>query len=310
MSIHRSTEQRPRSRRLPRRAWQLTARRLAFLAAICLVVSCAANMSGDAATTTATLMSFNIRTSSANDGDNSWTRRAPLVLEVIRSNRPDVLGVQEAETGQVAFLRAGLPGYAVVTRSREPEASTGEAVPIFFDAARWQLASKDSGTFWLSDTPDVPGSRSWGNNLPRIVTWVRLVNRETGKGLYVFNLHLDHESEVSRQKSAELVASAVRQRQHPDPVVVLGDFNAEPGSVVVATLRDGAPGLADSFVHSSSGADPKGTFHDFNGNRSGPRIDYILTSADLAVLEAEIVHTAADGFYPSDHFPVRARVEF
>lgn len=255
-------------------------------------------------------MSFNIRTSSANDGDNDWTRRAPLVLEVIRSARPDVLGVQEAEPGQVAFLRAGLPGYAVVARSREPEASTGEAVPIFFDTERWQLSGKNSGTFWLSDTPDVPGSRSWGNNLPRIATWVWLVNRETGKGLYVFNLHLDHESEVSRQKSAELVASVVRQRQHADPVVVLGDFNAEPGSAVVAALRDGEPALADSFDFGNVGVDRNGTIHDFNGTRSGPRIDYILTSADLAVLEAEIVYTAEDGFYPSDHFPVTARIEF
>jgi endonuclease/exonuclease/phosphatase family metal-dependent hydrolase len=180
-----------------------------------------------------------------------------------------------------------------------------------FHAGRWALDAEEHGTFWLSDTPNRPASRSWGNNFPRIVTWARLVHRQSGRALYVYNLHLDHESENARTRSAELVLRRVNSRRHADPVVVLGDFNAEPGSAVLQILsqvpKGGKPGLRDSYNPKGSG---DGTFHAFSGDREGPRIDYILVAAKLDVLDASIIHDMAGDGYPSDHFPVQVSVRF
>ena len=280
--------------------------RLALIGALLGFGACSPLPPGDAAHDV-TLMSFNIRTSSADDGANAWNHRAAHATALIASQAPDILGLQEAQSDQVEFLRERLPAYRFIARSREADASVGEAVPLLFHSERWALDPAEHGTFWLSDTPDLPASKSWGNNFPRIVTWARLVHRQSGRGLYVYNLHLDHESENARARSAELVLRRVTSRRYPDPVVVLGDFNAEPGSAVLRTLQSGEPRLRDSYTPKGSG---DGTFHAFSGDRDGPRIDYILVAAHLEVLHASIVHDVAGGRYPSDHFPVQASVRF
>ncbi len=279
---------------------------LVFLPLIALG-ACAPVPSGDAGTV-ATLMSFNIRTSSADDGENSWGFRAEPAARLVTSREPDIIGLQEAQPDQVAFFAERLPAYRYIGRSRDAAPGAGEAIPLFFHTGRWALDEREHGTFWLSDTPDVPGSKSWGNNLPRIVTWARLVHRQSGRALYVYNLHLDHESENARIRSAELVRRRVATRGYPDPVVVMGDFNAEPGSAVLQALLEGSePGLRDSYAPGGSG---DGTFHAFSGERDGPRIDFILVSAQVEVLDASILHDDENGAYPSDHFAVLASVGF
>jgi endonuclease/exonuclease/phosphatase family metal-dependent hydrolase len=281
---------------------------MAFIALLALG-ACAPLPSGDAGTAAvATLMSFNIRTSGADDGENGWAYRAEGVARLVASRDPDIIGFQEAQPDQVAFLAERLPAYAYIARSRDADPGAGEAIPLFFHAGRWALDAEEHGTFWLSDTPELPASKSWGNNFPRIVTWARLVHRQSGRALYVYNLHLDHESGNARARSAELVLRRVTSRHHADPVVVLGDFNAEPGSAVLQTLEGGEPGLRDSYTPKGSG---DGTFHAFSGERNGPRIDYILVAANLEVLDACVIHEmAGGGAYPSDHFPVQALLRF
>lgn len=249
-------------------------------------------------------MSFNIRTSSADDGANAWDRRAAQVAALIESQAPDILGLQEAEPEQVAYLAKRLPAYRFIGRSRDADPGAGEAIPLFFHAGRWALDPAEHGTFWLSDTPDVPASKTWGNYFPRIATWARFVHRPTGRALYVYNLHLDHESANARQRSAELVLERIAARTHSDPVVVMGDFNAEPASDVLQRFIGGEPGLRDAYTDTG---DADGTFHGFTGDRNGRRIDYILASPGPVFTDAAILRDAhPPGAYPSDHFPVIA----
>ena len=228
----------------------------ALLALIALsaaaLVACAAPPAADTtAQIPATFMSFNIRTSSADDGDNAWPLRRALAAQVAGSQGPDVLGLQEAQPDQVAFLAEQLPAYRFLGRGREADAGAGEAVPLLYHAGRWALDETEHGTFWLSDTPDMPGSRSWGNFFPRIVTWARLVHHESGKALYVYNAHFDHESENARVQSSELLRRRIAARRHSDPVVVMGDFNAEPASAVLRTLIGSDGSLVDTYAVTS-----------------------------------------------------------
>jgi endonuclease/exonuclease/phosphatase family metal-dependent hydrolase len=259
-------------------------------------------------------MTFNLRNSAANDGPNRWNLRREMLCDVIRSEAPDFLGVQEAMAPQIQFLEKSLPGYGHVGRSRVVDPSKSEAVPIFFQKDRWTLDAAESGTFWLSDTPDQPGSKSWGNEIPRIVTWGRFVEKSSQGAIYVFNVHLDHLSEPSRARSAELLAERIAKRKHGDPVVVMGDFNCGESSAAIRRLlarpANGQPLLVDSFRALHPDAKKTGTFHGFDGTRAGEKIDFILASPTARFLDAAIVHANENGRYPSDHFPVTAKMAF
>ncbi|MCR4413545.1 MAG: endonuclease/exonuclease/phosphatase family protein [Thermoguttaceae bacterium] len=259
-------------------------------------------------------MTFNIRLSRADDGENAWPRRQAMVAELIRRWGSDFVGVQEAWPEQIAFLSDALPEYRHLGRSREADARSGEAVPLFYRHARWSLDAAEHGTFWLSDTPEVPGSIGWGNRIPRVITWGRFVEKETGRGIYVYNAHLDHLSEASRVKSAAALAERIARRARPDPVLVLGDFNSGETSRAIGYLTGVVPGAPTRLVDTYRAVHPDvhsvGTYHGFGGSRTGAKIDYVLASPPARTLAAEIVHDQRDGRYPSDHFPVTAEVEF
>ena len=169
------------------------------------------------------VMSFNIRYGTAKDGDNHWSARREMLFDVIRERDADLVGLQEALAFQIDEIQAAVPGYAVVGVGRDDGGRAGELSAILFKVGRFRVA--DAGTFWFSDTPEVPASKSWGNNITRICTWARLIDRD-GRGFYHFNLHLDHESQPSRERSTALLRQRIEARAFPaDPVVVTGDFN-------------------------------------------------------------------------------------
>jgi endonuclease/exonuclease/phosphatase family metal-dependent hydrolase len=189
---------------------------------------------------------------------------------------------------------------------------------ILYRHKRWRLDSDGHGWFWLSDTPEKPGSITWGNACPRMVAWGRFFNEKAGRGLYVFNTHFDHVSELSRQKGAELLARVVKQAK-TEPVVVLGDFNAGESSEAISYLL-GKKGespvkLIDTFRAVHPDEKHVGTFHDFRGGTEGDKIDFILATPGVKVLSAAIVHDrisgeAKDARYLSDHYPVTAEMTF
>jgi len=262
-----------------------------------------------------TVMTFNIRYGTANDGENHWTKRRDLLFEVLRTADADLIGLQEALRFQVDEILAAVPGYGVVGVGRDDGKARGEMSAILFRTARFHVA--ESGTFWFSDTPETPGSKTWGNRITRISSWARFIDRD-GRAFYHYNLHLDHESQPSREKSTALLLARIDARRATDePVVVTGDFNVGEGNAALHVLV-GAPGRpatapAPAFVDTFRLRHPDdrevGTFTAFEiGKTTGDKIDYVLVMPGTAVLSADIVRTSRDGRYPSDHFPVVARV--
>jgi endonuclease/exonuclease/phosphatase family metal-dependent hydrolase len=260
------------------------------------------------------VMSFNIRLGTANDGEDHWTRRRDFLFEVLREQNADLVGLQEAFRFQVDEILAAVPAYAVVGVARDDGRASGEASCILYRRDRFHVA--EAGTFWFSDTPDVAGTRTWGNRYNRISSWARFIDRD-GSAFYMYNLHLDHEVQVSRERSTDLLLARIRTRSQPtEPVIVTGDFNAGEGNPALHRLT-GVPGvttaLPAAFVDTFRVLHPTekvvGTFTGFKfGAIEGDKIDYVLVEPGTEVIEASIVRASRNSRYPSDHFPVTARV--
>jgi len=263
------------------------------------------------------VMSFNIRYGTADDGENSWPFRRDLVRSVIADQAPDLLGLQEALDFQLDELLTALGGYDLVGVGRDDGRTEGEYAAILYSTTRFEHVA--SGTFWFSDTPGVPGSTGWGNSVTRVCTWARLRDTESGVSFYVYNLHLDHQSQPSRERSVELLAQRIASRPHTDPLIVTGDFNAGEQNSAMRYLRGEierastgldrappSPNLIDAFRLAHPDDTEVGTFNGFRGDTAGERIDAVLVSPDWRVTDATIVRTSSDGRYPSDHFPVLA----
>lgn len=270
------------------------------------------------------LATFNIRNDN-NDrdrDDRTWTRRTANAVRLIRRMSPDVLGMQEVTHGQAADLRASLPDYEFYGRARDDGERKGEYAAIFYRSDRFTLDRGDCGMFWLSSTPEVPGSMTWGNTFPRVVTWVRLLDRGTGRGFYVFNTHLDHQHQGSREEAALLIAKRIDQRKRPEePVVLLGDFNAVSNNPALSYLTGKSSTLAGRGLHWKNGLidayqalhpseKNQVTLHLWNGNGGGRgwKVDHILVAKGARVIDASIVMDVLP--FSSDHFPVTARVVF
>jgi endonuclease/exonuclease/phosphatase family metal-dependent hydrolase len=257
------------------------------------------------------IMSFNIRYGTANDGENRWALRRTFLFDVIRDANPDLIGVQEALDAQIQELLEALPQYAVVGVGRDDGRTRGEYAVILYRRDRFRVS--DSGTFWFSDTPEVIASKSWGNSITRICTWARFVDRD-GTAFWHFNVHLDHQSQPSRERSADLLAQRVTARRAPaEPAIVTGDFNAGETNPAVTRLTGPRDGAAPMFVDTLRVRHPEeksaGTFNGFKfGETGGDKIDYVLVPPGTDVLDAAIVRTSRADRYPSDHFPVTATV--
>lgn len=251
------------------------------------------------------VMSFNIRYGTANDGENRWPLRRDFLMDVVRQDNADIIGLQEALHDQIVEMTTALPAYGVIGVGRDDGATRGEYAAILYRRDRFHVAG--SGTFWFSDTPSVVASKSWGNSITRICTWARLVDR-TGGAFWVFNVHLDHQSQPSRERSTALLAERIRGRSPHEPVVVTGDLNVGENNAALPMLVGGtAPLLVDTFRRLHPAATEVGTFTGFDMSRTtGDKIDYVLVTPGVDVVQAAIVRTAKNGRLPSDHFPVTA----
>ncbi|MEC7231622.1 MAG: endonuclease/exonuclease/phosphatase family protein, partial [Planctomycetota bacterium] len=232
-----------------------------------------------------------------------WTRRRGHVLETIEALDLDVLCVQEALHAQMRFLREGLEGYAVVGQGREG-GERGEYAAIFFRTDRLQEIGR--GDFWLSETSEEVASVGWDAALTRMVTWVELEDRVTGRAFRVWCTHFDHRGTVARLRSAELLGERVAASVLPD--LVLGDFNAGESSPVLAALA--AEGLRDTFRDARPDETEVGTFGGWVGRTNGAKIDHVLADDGFETVAASIDRRQFDGRDPSDHFPVLAVVRF
>jgi endonuclease/exonuclease/phosphatase family metal-dependent hydrolase len=257
------------------------------------------------------VMSFNIRYGTAGDGANAWDKRKDLLVETIRAFDPDLLGTQEVLDFQADFLAETLAGYSHVGVGRDDGKRAGEFSSVYFKSKRFELV--DSGTFWLSETPERPGSKSWDSSLPRVATWVKLADRDAGgRQLCFLNTHWDHRGEKARVEAGRIIRAWLDEHAKGLPTVVTGDFNVTETHQGLRALlaEDGNPPLRDVYrvVQPESGEE-EATFHGFSGRRRGRRIDFILASPEWKVQTAAINTTNREGRYPSDHFPVEAVLE-
>ncbi|MDR7068508.1 endonuclease/exonuclease/phosphatase family metal-dependent hydrolase [Pseudoxanthomonas japonensis] len=251
-----------------------------------------------AADTALRIMSFNIRLPAESDGVDYWETRKPLAVRMLREQLPDVIGMQELVKTQAEYLAQALPQYAWFGRGREADGS-GERMGVFYRKDR--LTVIESGDFWLSDTPEVPGSITWHHLYPRMVTWALFERRSDGKRFYLFNTHLPYreQDEAARVKGVEAIAQRLATLPADVPVVLTGDFNTTPDSDVHAVL---ARALQDAWTTAPRVDGSDATFHGFTG-QADKRIDWIFVRG-VQLDSITSVTTRWNGRYPSDHFPL------
>lgn len=254
------------------------------------------------------VMTYNIRYN--NPSDTAWVDRRPRVASMIRFHRPDVVGTQEGQLHQLMDLEDRLPGYEWIGVGRK--SGGDEFSALFYRTDRLELLEHD--TFWLSTTPEEPGSTGWDAALPRIATWARFRNRETGTVFVVLNTHFDHKGETARVESARLIVQRIPDLAGSVPAVVTGDFNAEPTDEPIRVLTDpDAPlPLRDAkAVSETPHHGPLSTFNDFSPTvLPGRRIDYVFVSPGVQVRRHGHLSDRWGGGFPSDHLPVMVDLEF
>ncbi|MGA1978061.1 MAG: endonuclease/exonuclease/phosphatase family protein [Bacteroidales bacterium] len=253
-------------------------------------------------------MTLNIRYDNPGDSTNSWPKRASMVCSFIRSERPDVLGLQEVLVNQYDVLATYLKDYGSAAVGRTDGAREGEMNPVFFRKDRFDMVR--TKTFWLSETPEMPGSVSWGSSLPRIVTWMELVNKKSHKHFYIFNTHFAHDSDSARILSSELVLHRIDSLASGFPFIMTGDFNMLPtsrGYSILTGPAESVPLLDDSFkITEKKPGGPGYTFNGFSNKTCTDRVDYIFVRDGMRVLEHNTIIKKDRRVYISDHWPVEA----
>lgn len=279
------------------------------------------------------VLSFNIRYANSADGENAWAMRKGWVCEILRDERLGIIGVQEALRSQLNDIRAACPKLGEVGVGRDDGKEKGEYAAILYRTDRWSI--EKSGTFWLSEKPEEPGSMSWKTACTRVCTWALLKEvapREgkTARTIWLFNTHLDHQSAEARTNGVRLIASRIADMTREDrkrgvPVIVTGDFNAGEqdaatrwltappeaasgaGTPPLGKLRDTYRAVHPAAQAEGKTAEPVGTFNDFDAKKTGgEKIDYVLVTPEVKVTHAWIDRRTREGRTPSDHWPVGA----
>jgi endonuclease/exonuclease/phosphatase family metal-dependent hydrolase len=258
------------------------------------------------------VMSFNIRLNIAADSLNAWPYRKDKVASQVLFHDVHILGVQEALHDQVLDLQQRLPNYTYTGVGRDDGKTRGEYSAIFYDTAKLNLLQ--SATFWLSLTPETPGSKSWDAAITRIVTWAEFGMKTGQKTFFVFNTHFDHIGQEARRESAKLLLNKIKIIAGESPVIILGDFNAKPSDEPIKILTN-----TDHPLHVSDSKElsitphygPSGTFNGFASKEvSDEPIDYIFLKGKWKVLQHATLSQTWGGRFSSDHFPVFAKISF
>jgi len=255
------------------------------------------------------VMTFNIRYDNPADGINRWELRKTKVVSLLKFFEPDIFGLQEALSHQKKYLEQELPEYESYGLGRKDGKTQGEYSPLFFRKEKFEL--KKSGTFWLSETPDIPGSVGWDAALERIATWAILKSRDTGSDLFILNTHFDHMGEKARLNSSELIVEKIAALAPGLPVILMGDFNVTDTSEPYKYLT-GQENLLLQDAIKITALPHYGPTWSFNGFEESisprERIDFIFTGPGIKVLKHGIISDKFDEGWPSDHFPVYAEI--
>ena len=233
------------------------------------------------------VMSFNI---AGDMDDDEWQQRMHEVAKIIASEKPDVIGFQEAFLGNFKIIQADVPGYAYYgLNEMGRDDDKDESLRLFYRTGRWAVDEDDSGIFWYTSTPQVPGSKDWGALWIRDCVFARLVDKNTNEGFYVFNSHWSYASQESRSKSARLLVERIQGRKYDEPFVAIGDFNARKSDESIMYLKDSDenPVPMKEAVYN--------------------RVDWIFSEdGNFEVVDSEII----DNEEASDHKAISATIKF
>jgi len=253
------------------------------------------------------LATFNIRWANPNDVGNLWKDRSSQVIQLIEFHQIGIVGTQEVLAHQLTELNEGL-GFSSIGVGRDDGKAKGEFSPIHYDPSRYQVA--ESGTFWLSPTPDQP-SKGWDAALNRVCTWGKFVST-AGERFFVFNVHYDHIGQQAREESSKLVMAKIKElNQENLPVVWMGDFNVTPDNPAYQVILTQESWKDARLISKLPSYGPKGTFTAFEWDRMPDGIiDHIFVQGKIEVLRHGILTDNYGKKYPSDHFPVLAELRF
>ena len=258
-----------------------------------------------------TVVSFNISYSDNSDSVSSWEQRKPLIKSFLKNGEFDIISFQEVMNTQLRFLADILDDYSVVSAGRNDGINNGEHCPIFFKTSKFDLLAKSY--FWLSGSPEEPGSIDWGDNLPRIVTWAKLRNERTGHIFFVFNTRLGH-NEYAQDRSILLLLSKIKSIADNVPVIITGDFNMTPGSQPYKLITGNwhqyysfSDACQISTFPVTGNPD---TYNQFKVKKGISRLDYIFVNGYLDVLNYKTFQISKGDVFISDHYPVMAELKF
>lgn len=264
-----------------------------------LLICCTTSVAADLR-----VMSFNVRYPNPNDGANRWEARRELLFAVIRDARPDLIGTQELFKSQGDAIVKAVPDFAWFGISRRGN-QEDEHMGVFYRKSRVKLI--ESGNYWLSETPEKPGSMSWNVTLPRMVTWGLFEDKQSKRRFYFMNTHFPHRREdtQARTQCARVIVDQMSKFRTDIPVILTGDFNAGTDSEAYRILTYG---LKDARAAVKDPAGDIGTFHGFSGKPGRDRIDWILYRGSLRPRSFATLTSNDRGRYPSDHFPLIAEI--
>jgi len=254
------------------------------------------------------VMTYNVRFDNPADGQHNWQYRREAAAALIRSQSVDLVGTQEVLKNQLDDFWQRLPEYSYLGVGREDGRTAGEFSAILYRKDRFQAIK--SGNFWLSQTPEIAGSRGWDAACERIVTWGLFEEKASGFRLAFFNTHLDHVGVVARKESARLLLDRVQNLAPDLPIILSGDFNAPPDSEPISLIL--ASGfLADTRSRAASVSGPAWSFHGFGRVPEERRqlIDFIFVSRQFEVLEYRNIFDRVGETYYSDHNPILVRLK-
>ena len=255
-------------------------------------------------------MTFNIRLDVPSDSLNSWQYRKDNAAEMVRMNDVDILGMQEVLLNQMNDLKERLPQYTAIGVGREDGADKGEFSPIFYKKDRFSAI--ESGTFWVSETPEVAGSKGWDASYIRVATWAILKEKATGKEIFAINTHLDNDGLIARKEGGNLLLKKAEELGKGLPIVLTGDFNDTPQSEAIKNITDASKAnyLVDSKTIALKTSGTDWTFHNFGrlAESERPLIDYIFVSKQIKVQDYAVLPDTLNGTFVSDHKPVLSKL--
>lgn len=254
------------------------------------------------------IMTFNLRFENDRDGDNSWSFRRDLVVDVIRRVRPWILGTQEGTASQLEYLLEHLPEYGMHAGNR-PHDETCQYPTLFYRHDRFRLL--EGGEFWLSRTPAAHRSMDWDSAFPRMMSYGLFEDIRMSRKAWMVVTHLDHMGEQARVEQTKMIIQWMEGLAPTEPVILMGDFNDMPGSEAHRLLTNGESALLDTWQALEMLEDQSSmTHHDFRGVPGKCRMDWVLVSGEFKVKDARIIRDHFGGRYPSDHFPYAVEVDW